>query len=489
MSTPFRDTQVLLWSSHPIGANRIAQIVVATGATAIPIQDLKEVRSFGGRSVAVVGLGESPFNADASLSIVEQLKTNGFKVIAYAPNLLSWPIAIRCRILLSGASLLVDSLSPDFAAELSQALIKTLKREVEKNREEEQLRKQMKALGFVGLSAKILAVFRWVMRVSALSDFPVLISGETGPGKELIAKALHQLDPKRRNGPFIVTNCSAISAGLAESELFGHRRGAFTGADSERKGFFRSAQGGILFLDEIGELSESLQAKLLRVLQEKRVLGVGFDQEIPIDVRVVAATNRRLEEMVKTGRFREDLYYRLTGLSVSLPALHERSEDLQPLIEHFIEKYTSLTNSQTRSVSVEFVEALARVDLPGNARQLENIVRSALLNKTDDSPLSLPDLTPNLWRQVSSELVPQQHDSSSLHEKPAQAHDVDSYFRRILAQHSWNLPKSLEYCEKIFLQCVLQSARGNQSKVARLIGITPRSVYNKLQKYKLHPSS
>jgi len=476
MSTPFRDTEVLLWMADAARANWIGQIVASTGAIAAPIQDVNDVQRLPGRSVAVVGFEESPFDAAASFNIVEQLKTRGFKVIVYARKLLSWPISIRCQILLKGASLLLDCLSPNFAGELSQALVKTLQSEVEEYGEEERLKRKMKTLGFVGSSAKTMTVFRWVMRVSALSDFPVLISGETGTGKELIANALHQLDPKRRKGPFIVTNCSAISAGLAESELFGHRRGAFTGADSERKGFFRAAHGGILFLDEIGELSEPLQAKLLRVLQEKRVLGVGCDQEIPIDVRVVAATNRRLEEMVKAGTFREDLYHRLNGLSVNLPALRERSEDLQPLIEHFIEKYASVTNCRTRSVSVEFVEALARVELPGNARQLENIVRSALLNKTDDSPLNLTDLAPSLWQQISSDLPA----------PPAEAREVDSQFRKILDQNSWNLPKSLEYCEKIFLQCVLQTARGNQSKVARLIGITPRSVYNKLQKYKLH---
>jgi DNA-binding NtrC family response regulator len=207
---------------------------------------------------------------------------------------------------------------------------------------------------------------------------------------------------------------------------------------------------------------------------------------------VVAATNRRLEEMVKSGHFREDLYHRLNGLSVNVPPLRERTEDVQSLVEHFLEKYSPLTNQQTKSVNLDFVEALMQVDLPGNARQLENIVRSALLNKVDASPLGLTDLAPALWREISSDLVRANQqlllsDTEDVRSSEP-GRDLHSYFRHILDQNSWNLPKSLEYCEKVFLQCVLQSARGNQSQAARLIGITPRSVYNKLQKYKLHPS-
>jgi transcriptional regulator with PAS, ATPase and Fis domain len=348
----------------------------------------------------------------------------------------------------------------------------------------------MKELGIVGESHKMMSVLRWVIRVSALSDFPVLINGETGTGKELVANALHRLDTKRRAGPFIVANCGAISPALAESEFFGHRRGAFTGADSERKGLFRSANGGVLFLDEIGELSDALQAKLLRVLQEKRVLGVGFDQEVPIDVRVVAATNRSLEEMVQTGRFREDLYHRLNVLSVNIPPLRERYDDLRPLTEYFLQKYSFVNQNQNKTVSSEFVEALMRLGLPGNARQLENIVRAAILNKVDDSPLGLSDLTPGLWQQISDERDLAVHSRGPVNAEapspvPSQF-DVRTYFQNVLDKNRWNLPKSLEYCERLLLECVLRSAHGNQSQVARLIGMTPRSVYNKIHKHKLN---
>jgi transcriptional regulator with GAF, ATPase, and Fis domain len=487
---PLRDTKVLLWTADSDSLTSLVEIVAATNARAEVVYDFKDVHGAVGQSVAVIGLGKSALDSNEGLNVIARLKTNGFKIIAYAPKLFSWPIAIRCRALLTGATILFDSLSPSFAGDLSQALSKILTTETEEYLEEARLREQMKALGIVGQSSQMVSVFRWLVRVSALSDFPVLITGETGTGKELIANALHELDPKRRAGPFVVTNCSAISPGLAESELFGHRRGAFTGADSERKGLFRSAQGGILFLDEVGELSESLQAKLLRVLQEKRVLGVGFDHEVPIDVRVVAATNRSLDQMVKNGRFREDLYHRLNGLSLNVPPLRERIEDLQPLIEHFVKKYSSVNGR--RSVNVDFIEGLMQIDLPGNARQLENIVRSAILNKSDDSPLGLSDLAPALWKEISADPISGENRGAAeipRTTQPDTLQDLHSYFQHILDENSWNLPRSLEYCEKIFLQCVLHSARGNQSQAARIIGITPRSVYNKLQKYKLHPFS
>ena len=489
MLPTFPYTTVLLCDANSRRLNLISRLIKSSGAITQEIaadSQVTRVVYSTRQSVALVALGDSQLQANDSLKVIRPLKLKGFKVISYAPGVFSWPIALRCQALLSGASLLFDSSSSTFSDDLLQALSKVLQTEVAEHLEEEQIRKQMNDLGIVGESCKMMSVFRWVVRVSALSDFPVLITGETGTGKELIANALHRLDPKRRNGPLIVANCGAISSGLAESEFFGHRRGAFTGADSERKGLFRSATGGILFLDEVGELTESLQAKLLRVLQEKRVLGVGFDQEVAIDVRVIAATNRSLEEMVLAGRFRADLYHRLNVLSVSMPPLRERNEDLRPLIEHFLQKYSSLNQNLTKHVNVDFCEALARVDLPGNTRQLENIVRSAILNKVDDSALSLSDLTPALWRQISDTVEPPPGAESQTTSAGQLKPDSQSCFRSILDENSWNLPRSLEYCEKLLLQCVLQSARGNQSQAARLSGITPRSVYNKLHKHRLN---
>jgi DNA-binding NtrC family response regulator len=441
------------------------------------------------QTVALVALGSSPAQQENSLAVIRSLTLKGLKVISYEDGLLSWPIGTRCRALLNGSFLLLDSSAKSFAAELQQALSRIWQSEAENQLEEERIKEQMKALGIVGVSTRMISVFRWIVRVSGLSDFPVLICGETGTGKELIANAIHKLDAKRRKGPFIAANCSAINSELAESEFFGHRRGAFTGAENNRLGLFRAAEGGVLFLDEVSELNGSLQAKLLRVLQERRVLGVGFDQEVAIDVRVIAATNRSLEEMIKQARFREDLYHRLNVLSVSIPPLRERYDDLPPLIEHFLGKYQSLNRSRQIKASSEFVEALTYVKLSGNARQLENIVRLALVNKTDgDNALSLSDLTPAVWQDLSDEIGPREKEKGAAEAEtiePKPHGGSQTYFQNILDLNGWNLTKSLECCEKSLLQCALQFTRGNQSETARLIGITPRSVYNKVQKHKL----
>jgi transcriptional regulator with GAF, ATPase, and Fis domain len=480
MSITPQDGCVLLWAATTKELEPIIELVHDAGVRTHLIRDVLSLSNPVEPGMAIVALGDSSDAIDDGLNAIDSLKSYGLKVVAFAPRLLRWPIEVRCRVLLAGATLLFDSLSPTFGTEISEAATKIVTAECQAHGEEAQLRQQMKSIGIVGQSVQMIGVFRWLVRVSALSDFPVLITGETGTGKELLANALHQLDPKRRKGPFVVTNCSAISAGLAESELFGHRRGAFTGADSDRKGLFRSAEGGILFLDEIGELSESLQAKLLRVLQERRVLGVGSDQEVAVDVRVLAATNRSLDEMVKSGHFREDLYHRLNGLSLNVPPLRERTDDLLPLIEHFVDKYSSLARNSKPRVNRDFIDGLTRIDLPGNARQLENIVRAAIVGKHDESPLRLSDLAPSLWKEISKKEIPVAFAQTN----PT---DLQTCFRDILDRHSWNLPKALQFCEKVLLECVLQSVRGNQSQAARLSGITPRSVYNKVQKHKLHP--
>lgn len=487
---------VIVWDHNQERLSLISKLVESCGSTPRIIERASDVDNFEclfRQSVALIALGAFLAHETTSLSVIRSLKLKGFKVISYEDDILSWPIGKRCQALLSGSLRLLDSASKTFSQEFVQALTGMLAKEANRHFEDQRIKEQMKDLGLIGESSQMMSVFQWVIRVSALSDFPVLITGETGTGKELIANAIHSLDAKRRKGPFIAANCSAISAGLAESELFGHRRGAFTGADSERKGLFRSAEGGVLFLDEISELSESLQAKLLRVLQEERVLGVGFDREVPIDVRVIAATNKNLEEMVRQGRFREDLYHRLDVLSVDIPPLRERYEDLRPLVEHFLRKYSSLNQSGIGAVNSDFVEALRRVELSGNARQLENIVRRALLNKVDDTPLCLSDLTPVVWEQLSDEInlpINRIADANSTGTSSSLKHEsqlnLQPGFLDILDSNGWNLAKSLEHCERLLLKCALQFARGNQSQTARLIGITPRSVYNKVHKHKLN---
>ena len=478
------DLLIPVWDSAVSRRNLVITIIQSCGATAGDGFDRKSCDDSRCHGVALVALDDLHTQAGvSSLSLVRDLKRRGFKIVCYADQILSWPLATRCKALLAGAALLFDSGAQTFSRDLAEALTRLINNDVKERIDEQSLRQQMRDLGIVGHSAAMLSVFRWLTRVSALSDLAVLIHGETGTGKELIANAVHRLDPKRRNGPFVAANCSAITAGVAESELFGHRRGAFTGAETERKGLFRSAHGGVLFLDEISELDESLQAKLLRALQEKRVLGVGFDQEIAVDVRVIAATNKSLEQMVKRGEFREDLYHRLNILSVGIPPLRERPDDLLPLIEYFLGKYASLNHAQSPQINEDFLEAVVHLPLPGNVRQLENIVRCALLNKTEGASLGLSDLPPAFWEELSGDTP-----NAETAPGPGQPEvDPEVHFRSILDLNSWSLQRSLDYCEKLLLQCALMSARGNQSQTARLIGITPRSVYNKLQKHKLTP--
>jgi len=445
-------------------------------------------------SIALVALGACPSPDDLGLEVIRSLKQKGFKIICYEDGAHAWPLGIQCHPLLAGSLKLLDSANGDFAAELSRLLAQLLHAERARRADEEKIRVAMQNLGIIGESEVIISIFRWIVRVSGLSDLPILIMGETGTGKQVLAHALHRLDPKRCDGPFVAVNCGAISPSLAESELFGHRRGAFTGADRERQGLIRSAQGGILFLDEIGELDDDLQTKLLRVLQESRVLGVGEDQEVAVDVRVIAATNRELDKMVADKKFRADLFHRLNVLSIHIPPLRERPADVKPLIEHFLKSCRGLNPAASLSVASGFVKALTGIELPGNVRQLENLVRQALVNKYDDSPLNLSDLPIEVWRQLSeqgesrslrSEQVSEGKESSEYPpETPPQA--TPSYLAKLLHVNSWNLSRSLQYCEKLFLEAALHRAQGNQSQTARLLGITPRSVYNMVRKYNLH---
>jgi transcriptional regulator with GAF, ATPase, and Fis domain len=333
----------------------------------------------------------------------------------------------------------------------------------------------------VGDTPAMLNLFRSIQRVSTLSALPVLISGETGTGKELVAHAIYCQDAKRRKFAFVPLNCAALNHELSESELFGHRRGAFTGANYDRPGLFRSADRGVLFLDEIGELNAALQAKLLRVVQTNRVLAVGEDREIAVDVRVIAATNRNLPEMVKGGLFREDLYYRLNVTPLHIPPLRERRADIAPLVEHFLRKHQHLAQNGNGKAHAapDFLHALERTALPGNARQVENLVRRALVDRETSGALRLSDLPEDVWADLSE----QEESSQNLERKPPQAETgLMTYAMECLVQNQWSLGKSLAQLEELLVKAALEAAHGNQTEAARRLGITARSVYNKLHK-------
>jgi len=420
---------------------------------------------------------------------IERLSRTGFKIICCVDYLEQLSLSKKCRLLLAGALSILDCAAPDLEVELQRLLEQLFAAQANRSAEEANLKLQMRQFGIVGESGAMLSVWRWLVRVGPLSSLPVLITGETGTGKNLLVKALWQLDPERSKGPFVVLNCSAINPLLIESELFGHRRGAFTGAERDREGLFRSADGGVLFLDEIGDLDPGLQAKLLRVLQENRVLGLGHDREVPIRTRVVAATNRSLKEMVRQGKFREDLFHRLDILSVHVPPLRQRPDDLLPLLEHFLKKYQSLGKAKSVSVQLEVVEALSRIELPGNGRQLENMVRQILVNKDSDSRLRLDDLSAEIWSELSAgtpvddEAQARQRNRSSVREPPGE--EVGTPFLDVLDANGWNLTQSIEYCEKSLVASALKKCRGKQSQAAKRLGITPRTLYNKIRKHRL----
>lgn len=314
------------------------------------------------------------------------------------------------------------------------------------------------------------ALLERVQRI-APSDATALIIGETGTGKELIARHIHELSD-RRSGPFVAFNCAAISESLMESELFGHERGAFTGAVTAKTGWFETAQGGSLFLDEIGDLPLALQAKLLRVIQEREVVRVGSRQPIAIDVRLIAATNVNLDEAVAAGRFREDLYYRLHVAPVQLPPLRERPGDILPLVHHFLKIYGTRLGYASVDLAAEAVQLLLDYPWPGNIRELENTIHHALLvcpgHIVRPEDLRLP--APRFQRPITA--APAAQPISSLEGALHQLfNDNTSNLYHLIDETV--IRTAYEYCEQ------------NQVRTARLLGISRNIVRDRLIRYGL----
>lgn len=484
---------VVLWESQSARLRLIERVVSDCGAHTYRAEKWGDIENAPSSSccAAVVALG--PYQTDETLAskVIGRMKQAGLTVIAHEQGVHSWSVGLRCRVLLAGASCVLDSDESGFSHELRRIMTEVMAHKTCEFAEKERVHELMRTFGIVGESDAIESAFRQAVKVSSFSDLAVLITGESGTGKELMARAIHQLDPKRRAGPFVAINCGAISSGLAESEIFGHSRGAFTGADRDRKGLIRAADGGVLFLDEIGELGSDIQAKLLRVLQDHRVLSVGTDHDVGVDVRVIAATNRKLEFMIEQGMFRGDLFHRLNMLCIHLPALRERATDLKPLVDHFLEKYRSAKISETSSVDGDFIEALSQLELPGNVRQLENIVRRAVLNKIYDTPLGLSDLSPEIWQQLCGQkqvnsgpsgLDCPENPSITPYVSLSSEEFISSLFTRMDSKE-WTLSRAVEHCERALVEAALQRAQGNHSQAARMLGITPRTLYNKLKKH------
>jgi DNA-binding NtrC family response regulator len=475
-------SSIFVYDKCPAQRAIICKIVSRIGARAVALTNDQQPTCSPKCCIAVVGMGTEIDGEE--LRIIRELKVTGFRIIACGEGVESWSVKVRCLPLLAGAGELLDKAAPDFTHHLRRALERALAMETKTQQEAQQIKSMMCAMGMVGQSAAMMRVFRTVVSFSRLSDLPVLITGETGTGKEGLARALHQLDRKRCSGPFVPVNCGAIVPSLAESEFFGHRRGAFTGAERDRKGLIRSAEAGVLFLDEIGELDGVLQAKLLRVLEDSHVLGVGEDSDVEVNIRVVAATSRDLEKMGRQGCFRTDLFHRLNVLSIEVPAMRERVDDLAPLIEYFLEKYRTVNATVPAGVGADFLEALRQVDLPGNVRQLENIVRQAIARRETDDPLGLRDLPLELLQQLSAP-APSAQPPPQVENSEFDRAEIVKNVVRLLEVNGWNLSRSLEAYERHAMEAAMRRVAGNQSKAARLLGITPRSVYNKMHKHRL----
>ncbi len=329
-------------------------------------------------------------------------------------------------------------------------------------KENEILREQLGAKGvttdrIIYGSAKMAALINMAGRVAG-SRATVLIQGESGTGKELLARLIHHLSP-RSGRPFIAVNCGALHENLLESELFGHEKGAFTGATARRIGRFEEADGGTLFLDEIGELSQAVQVKLLRFLQEHEFQRLGGNQTLRSDVRVISATNRNLEQRVKEGAFREDLFYRLNVVMMSIPPLRERKEDIPPLIDHFLKRYAEENGKAIEGLSREAQDILLKYDYPGNVRELENIIERAVVIAREEV-ISVEDLP---------------------------FHDMED---RAEGRNAGDglLRGSIEELERKLIVDAMEKAGDHQTRAAELLGISERMLRYKLKKYGLKAS-
>ena len=311
------------------------------------------------------------------------------------------------------------------------------------------LKREYRFRDLVSKNAQMQAVFE-LARTAARSNSTILVLGESGTGKEVMARAIHDESP-RRIGPFVAVSCAALTETLLESELFGHERGAFTGAIARQRGKFEAANGGTLFLDEIGDISAKLQLDLLRVLEERRVTRVGGVESVPVDVRIIAATNRDLKKAVADGQFREDLFYRLNVIPISLPLLRQRREDIPLLVEHLVEQLAVEANRHIEGVSHESLKRLMGYDWPGNIRELRNILERAIV------------VASGSLIQVSDLGLPEPGKGGEVHEQLCSLDDI----------------------ERRHITYVLEQTGGNVTQAARVLDIDRVTLYNKIRKYHL----
>lgn len=314
-----------------------------------------------------------------------------------------------------------------------------------------EIKKNWKFAGIIGKSPQMKAVFDLVARVSQVNA-NILVTGESGTGKEVVARAIHECGP-RSHKPFVAINCTAIPETLLESELFGHAKGAFTGAIQRKRGLFEEAEGGTLFLDEIGDMNISLQSKLLRVIQEKKVRAVGENLTRDVDVRIVAATHKDLKSAIKEGLFREDLFYRLSVIPIVIPPLRHRKDDIPILAEHFLKKFSATSGSRVTGFTKRAMQKLMNMRWEGNVRELENVVERAVVLATSHliDEIQLPNV---------------------------ETLTTDQFF----SEASSDFP-TIEQLEKRYIQVVLEKTGGKKDKAAQILGINRRTLYRKEREY------
>ncbi len=328
--------------------------------------------------------------------------------------------------------------------------LKNRELQIQNKQLQEEISKSKPFESIIGKSAEMQKIYQMIQKVAG-SKASVLITGESGVGKELVAHAIHNLSP-RKNNPLVIVNCSALSESLLESELFGHEKGAFTGAAARKRGRFELANGGTIFLDEIGEINQSIQVKILRVLQDKRFERVGGEETLEVDVRVIAATNRDLEEEIKKGNFREDLFYRLNVVHIHVPPLRDRKDDIPLLINEFMQEFAKENGKDIKNIDNHARAALYKYSWPGNIRQLKNCMESAVVMCSSDT-ITLNDLPPTIKSESSV--------------------------------NSMQIPfgVTLEEAEKIIIQQTLAQNQGNKSKTAEVLGIGRKTLHRKLDEY------
>ncbi len=380
-----------------------------------------------------------------------------------------------------------DYLAKPLACDKLQSLFEQFqlpKRPLPNRKQEETKLDFAKSKRIIGRSLAIHRVYDLISKLARV-DTSVLIRGESGTGKELVAQALHY-NSSRRAGPFVAVNCGAIPENLIESELFGYEKGTFTGADKKKLGKFQFAHGGTIFLDELGDISQATQVKLLRVLQERKITPVGSNQDVPIDVRIISATNKPLEKMMQEGKFRSDLYYRLNVMPINLPPLRERREDIEDISLFMMEKFNRLHDRRISSIHPEALDAMRAYDWPGNIRELENVIEHAFIIEGSDQ-IHLESLPFHLKESEERSFDDIDDEEDSQEALPNLQEELKQFEEQMAGQNSLKYPELKEQFEKEFIRRALKAFNGRINQTAEQTQMTKVTLLRKLEKYNINP--